>query len=486
MIKYTDEETLREYSKDAANIKGDAGELYFPQSASELQALVRECYEKRIAMTFQGSRTALTGSCVPEGGAIISTERMDKIISIDKDNLTVTTEPGVRISDLYAALDPYGLLYPSNPTETFSTIGGNVATNASGSKSFKYGPTRSFVMGLEVITGDGELLKLTRGENFAVNGKLVLVSENGKSYELHTTDYPSPDCTKNAAGLRLSPGMDAIDLFIASEGILGVVSQVTVKVVPKPEMLLGAIVFFSGKDTMLGFVKELRQSHKEDKADSPDVRLLEYFDHNALRLLKPHYAQIPAEALYAIWIEQECTNENADTLIEKIYALVGKYSKMADNTWFAQTDTEHKRLTDFRHKVPLEINELLEKYGQAKLYTDTAVSEEHFPAYFDLMYGKLEEYGLDHVVFGHIGDCHLHANLFMRSDEEKQRAMKFYNEMVEAALDFKGTFSAEHGVGKIKKDYLRKMYGPDFIENIREIKSVLDPAGLFGKGTMID
>lgn len=478
MIIITEKDDRIEYEKDAANYIGEADRIYLPESTDELSQLIKDLSKEQIPITISAARTGLTGGGVSHEGIVISTERLDEIISIDKQKMTAILEPGVRLQNFHDELKQHGLFYPSNPTEIWSTIGGNVANNASGAKTYKYGATRGFVNYLEVILPNGDEVHLYRGQSIADGNKAKLESISGNVIEFDIPLVHQPNITKNAAGIYLKANMDLIDLFIGSEGTLGVIKKIGLNLLKAPESVVSAIFFLDDYQSTLKLVSFLRNTKKIEP------RLIEYFDHNSLKLLSKHQSNIPNSAKAAIWIEVETTESEVENIMGEVYEISLENGALADETWIAVTDKDRKRITEFRHNLPLSVNELLTKYGQRKIYTDTSVPVEYFNNYFNKMYDKLNELELDYVVFGHIGDCHLHANLFVKSEEEKQKAEYFYNYMVDDAIENNGTFSAEHGVGKIKRPFMKRMYSKEELVGMRKVKEVFDPSHLFGRDTI--
>jgi D-lactate dehydrogenase (cytochrome) len=237
----TDKDQIQNYLKDASNTEGFCDAVYFPESTEEIKKIIIEAAEKKISVTISGSKTGLSGAAVPRGGIVISMERMNNIIEINKAEKYALVEPGVFLSDLNRELESHNLYFPPDPTELNCFIGGIAATNASGAKSFKYGATRNFVQSLDIILSTGESISLARGEVFASGRKLKLKTDSGRLIHLELPDLNMPG-TKNAAGYYCEKDMDAIDLFIGSEGTLGLFSKIKLQLLDYPESF-----FFASK-----------------------------------------------------------------------------------------------------------------------------------------------------------------------------------------------------------------------------------------------
>ncbi|MBE2189602.1 MAG: FAD-binding oxidoreductase [Desulfobulbaceae bacterium] len=489
MIIKTEIDTIHPYTFDSSNMHGNADIVYIPENFDELRQAIKSCYEQNIPMTFSGAGTGITGSRVPNGGAVISTELLKGISAFGGGKVTV--QPSVNLNELDDFLRPQGFFLAPNPTEMNASIGGNVATNASGSRTFKYGAIREHILGLKLILPEGEVIILDRGEYFADSYILTLKSISGKKYELQLPIYTMPK-TKNATGYFAHENMDAIDLFIGNEGTIAAIGEITLKVLPLPESIIGGIVFFDDAEKLLDFVIEVRDlSLINNKSNINSIstisaRLIEYYDNPSLNLLRPKFPQIPEKAIAGIWFEQEYSKINEDAIMDKWYAMIQKYTGLSDDTWIALSDNEHKEMADFRHELPLQVYENLTENSQKKVGLDTAVPIEHFPelfCFYSEVFGKLP---LQYVIFGHIGNSHLHANIFCQNEEEYSLALQIYDKCIDKTLALSGTVSAEHGIGKLKKKYLRKMYGDKTVDDMIEIKKYFDPKLLFGIGTMFD
>ena len=229
IIKKTPDE-IQNYLVDASNFHGHCEAVYIPSNTNEIQNILSDANNKKQKITIAGNGTGLTGARVPQGGIVISTEKMNKVIEINSEKKFAVVEPAVILNDFQDKVRGYNLLYPPDPTEGNCYIGGTIATNASGEKTFKYGSTRVYVNKIEVVLAEGDLLKLERGKWIANEYKLNFKTVSGKEYKIEIPVINMP-LTKNAAGYYCKKNMDAIDLFIGSEGTLGVVAKAELKLV---------------------------------------------------------------------------------------------------------------------------------------------------------------------------------------------------------------------------------------------------------------
>jgi D-lactate dehydrogenase (cytochrome) len=485
---------LQNYLTDASNLPGGfADKLFIPESAAEIAEILKEASKLKIPVTVSGARTGTVGGAIPFGGYLISLERLNKIKEINKDALTATVEAGVLLTDLQKAVEAANLFYPPDPTEWSCQIGGTVATNASGARSFKYGATRNFVRKISVVLPSGESLELERGKVFSDNGRIRI----GDSINAKLPTYRQPDVRKNTSGYFSGAKIDAIDLFIGSEGTLGIITEVELALLPKPESFFSGIVFFEAEENLLNFVNEARERSfamrkrrdaetQSEKDISIDASLLEYFDEKALKFIAEKFPEVPANAKGAIFFEQETTSETEDALLEAWNALLEANNADLETSWFTTSEQDREKMRAFRHALPVSVNERIVRYKQKKVGTDMAVPDDKFASFLRFYKQKLEESGLDYVIFGHIGDNHLHANMIPKNDEEATKARHLYGRFIAQAIMLGGTISAEHGIGKHKAKYLYVQYGERYLNEMAELKRAFDPHGILGRGNMFD
>ncbi len=485
---------IQNYLIDASNMPGGHAErLFVPENAADIAEILREANASNVAVTVSGARTGTVGGAVPFGGYVVSLEKLNRIVRIDKSGLTAVVEAGVILQDFQRAVESEGLFYPPDPTEWSCQMGGTIATNASGARSFKYGATRNFVTRLEIVLADGDGLTLKRGEVFSKGGFVELTTKSGRTINAKIPTYAQPDVRKNTSGYYSGETIDAIDLFIGSEGTLGVIVEAEFSLLPKPDSFFSGIVFFSNENDLLGFVREARgfsfanRETRESENQNPiDASLIEYFDQRALRFISERFPDLPESARGAIFFEQETTPESEDKLLAGWNELLEKHGADLERSWFTTTETEREKLRDFRHALPVAVNERIVRNKQKKVGTDMAVPDKNFASFLRFYKEQLDASGLEYVIFGHIGDNHLHANLIPRNDEEAIRAKHLYGRFIAQSIMLGGTVSAEHGIGKHKSKYLYVQYGERYLNEMAELKRAFDPNGILGRGNMID
>ena len=471
MIKKTHPDEIALYLRDASNFSdGSAEMVIIPDSVEELSFFLKMNRQKIIVA---GAGTGVTAGRIPYSGIIISMERMNLIGCLKEG--TIRVEAGVRLADLNDILLGTGWFYPPNPTETLSFLGGNVATNASGPRSYKYGSTRRYILEIGLTLPNGSYVNIKRGQTVDA----PLICSNGMAIEFPTIKYISPT-TKNASGYYIQPGMDWIDLLIGSDGTLGVVTDILLKLLPCPERFFSAILFFSEEELCWHAVESIKNS--QDPYIDPCA--LEYFDSHCISRLRNKYSNIPKSAKSALFLEQDIMNENQfDPSFEAWYEFLKKKKLLSDDSWFAESEKDIKKFYDFRHSIALILNEENSRLGRVKIGTDFAVPNEKFNDMMKFYQNTLTEGGLDYAVFGHIGDNHLHINLLPDEDQSDQ-AIEIYQILVNQILLWKGVVSAEHGIGKLKKKWFHRMVGKEALEEMRSIKRAFDPSQILGTGNL--
>ena len=501
MLIKSEQDEIQSYLADASNTAGGRAErVLFPESPEEVARALAAAALEGTPVTVAGAGTGIVGGRMPQGGVVLSTERLNRVGEIVREHGgggRATAGAGVVLADFQREVKARGLLYPPDPTEWSCQLGGTVATNASGARTFKYGPTRTYVRALQVALTTGDLLELRRGELFAgADGRLRVPLDGGRAVESRLPTYSMPATRKHAAGYFVRPGMDLVDLFVGSEGTLGVVTGVELSLLPQPEGVLAGVVFFRAEESLLAFVRDARERSLRTRASSAegagsgspraglDARALEYFDGESLNFLRERYPLVPLGAAGAVFFEQETAAATEEELMGAWLELCERHDALADDSWFGTNDADRAEMRAFRHALPVMVNEWLARRGQRKVSTDMAVPDEAFPEMLRFYKETLRTGRLKYVIFGHVGDNHVHVNILPRDDAEQAAARETYGRFVERAVSLGGTVSAEHGVGKIKREYLRALYGERHLREMAELKRAFDPACVLGRGNV--
>ena len=486
---------LQNYLSDASNMQGGFAEkLFIPESAEDVAAILLDANTRNMPVTISGARTGTVGGAIPFGGLVVSLEKLNKIKSIDKGTMTAIVEPAVMLADFQKAVEAEGMFYPPDPTEWSCQMGGTVATNASGARSFRYGATRNFVKGLKVVLANGETVKIRRGETVSADGKTVkLETEKRNQIAIKLPTYERPDVRKNVSGYFTGTPLDAIDLFIGSEGTLGVITEIELLLLPKPEGFFSGIVFFEKEAELLNFVNEVRDISfgtrkvaQRARVSAMDATLLEYFDANSLKFISEKFPETPDSMVGAIFFEQETNAESEDALLSQWNELLEKNNADLERSWFTTNEQDREKMRAFRHALPVSVNERVVRNKQRKIGTDMAVPDANFAGFLRFYKQTLDASGLDYVIFGHIGDNHLHANILPKNAAEAEQARHLYGRFIAQSVTLGGTISAEHGIGKLKNRYLHVMMGERYINEMAELKRAFDPNGILGRGNIFD
>jgi D-lactate dehydrogenase (cytochrome) len=506
-----------DFLRDESRKTGTAEAIAFPQTVAGLADLVREAAARGQHITVQGARTGISAGAVPDGGVIVSLTKMDRILGTRSDargSVFIRVQPGLPLVALrrYLSADCHlppddscpampsdlrlptsRVFFPPDPTEASASLGGMAACNASGACSFAYGPTRAHIESLRVVLADGDSLTLRRGQNYAEGLRFSLATDGGRLIAGVLPDYRMPQ-VKNAAGYWIKPDMDLLDLFIGCEGTLGIIAELELRLSPKPAATLGVLCYFPDEARALTFVEAMRIQAASCAPHS--LVALEYFDDGALGLIrsgtvrtglllppsKPHWCV----ALYAEWALQNLHDDAPLELTSRLLTVCGGHP---DDTWTATDSPALEKLKTFRHAVPEQVNALIAERKRhypelTKLGTDLSVPDDRLAPVMRLYRTGLNAAGLEHVIFGHIGNNHVHVNILPRNMEDYAAGKALYREWAEQVVAWGGSISAEHGVGRLKKEMLALMYGPGGIGAMRRLKALFDPDGLLNPGRL--
>ncbi|MHC4252681.1 MAG: FAD-binding oxidoreductase, partial [Planctomycetota bacterium] len=384
--------------------------------------------------------------------------------------------------------------YPVDPTESSAFVGGTVATNASGGRSYRYGPTRAWVRGLEVVLPDGRAVRVRRGETHAKDGVLEAPDILGPR-SLKLPKLPRPAC-KCACGYLVDPEVDLVDVFVGSEGTLGVVTEVELLLAPAPANLLSLMCFLpdgpGDEDAGLALVKSLKAEARVSPLS------IEYFGGTALDMLREErelasddrIPELPADARTAVFFEVAYeAEEELDELVVVIDERLGEHGGSLERTWAGDEPATREKMRVLRHSVPEAANNRVARRKRDvpelhKVGTDLAVPDAALDDLLSAYHELIPVSGLEYVIFGHAGENHLHVNLIPRSGDDLERAKALHEDLARLAVRLGGSVTAEHGVGRLKRSLLEIQYGAEGVAALRRVKDFFDPHSLLNPGVM--
>jgi glycolate oxidase len=383
----------------------------------------------------------LSGACTPRAdGIVLALERMNKILEIDTDNYVAVVEPGVSLDELDAALAPLGLVYPVCPGENSASLGGNVATNAGGMRAVKYGVTRHQVLGLEAVLAGGEVIR--------TGGKFV----------------------------KATTGYDLTQLIIGSEGTLAIVTEAVLKIYPRPPHSSTILVPFASVDEIASAVPKIVQS-------GVNPLVLEYVDGGGLATLAANVGldlgigadvQVAAKAYLIVVIEQH-SEQRLDEDVEVLAELVGELGAI---DVYVLPPRSGALLLEAREKAFWVVKAL-----GANDIIDVVVPRASVPRYLHAVTAIATEHASIVSAAGHAGDGNIHLSVFQPDDDVRHRVM---HAIIAAGVEMGGAISAEHGIGKEKRQYFLELEDPNKIALMRRIKAAFDPKGILNPGTLLD
>ena len=486
-----------DYLRDESRKTGFANTIAFPCNTDELSAAVQLLAAKQHTITIQGARTGIAGGAVPKGHAIINLSKMDRIFSANtSDRLRV--QPGVTLATVrhylaYTHAPSHGFFFAPDPTESSATLGGMAACNASGACSYAYGSTRQHLEALTGILADGDRFTLRRGLHQANGRRFSIITENGRELTGTLPELNMP-AVKNAAGYWIKRNMDLIDLLIGSEGTLAILAKLELRLTPSPAGVCGMLCFFKSVNEAITCVSQLQHTPNSN-GQTALLTAIEYFDTHALRLIResasytglllPKFKSAWHAALYLEW-----ALPTPDSLpLNEISQLLTACGGDPQDTWLATDAPSLEKLKLFRHAVPEEVNRRIGERKQVypeltKLGTDFSVPNDCLLQVMQRYQDDLNTAGLEHVIFGHIGNNHLHVNILPRNMEEYATGKRLYRAWAEQVVTWGGSVSAEHGIGQLKCDLLALMYGPTGLAAMQHLKQIFDPTHRLNPGCL--
>ena len=449
----SDKSVREAYEADASGLHLVPDLVARPESIDDVIELVRKGASDRIAITCAGAQTSTTGASITDAGLLLSLRSLDRIAPPDEKARTIRVEPGALVGEIKRAAAAAGLLFAPDPTsEEESTIGGAIACNASGARTFKYGATRRHVHALKVVMANGELLEFRRS-----------------------------DLEKNTVGYAFAH--DPIDWFIGSEGTLGIIVEAELSLLPLPRHVVGLAILFKTERDALSFVIAARES------STVSPRCIEYFDDHAVEIARitASAGTISPDAAAMVYVEEE-VSEDLDSTLTKWVELIEPVADEFEPLVF-EGEARLREARRIRHSIPATMNERGSRHrdsGGRKVSTDWAVPYRKLPEAIEAVCSVVERLGIDQpVIYGHAGNGHPHQNFVARDAGELATIEEAVEETLKRVLTLGGTVAAEHGIGKLKRRWLPLQMNPLQISMMTAVKRELDPLGILAPGNIL-
>jgi len=423
------------YAYDATRIQHRPELILYPRNTEQVSRILSLCSRNSIPVYPRGAGSGFAGGSVPlKGGVALVMTRMNRILSINPEDLMAEVEPGVVNGHFQKKVEEIGLFYPPDPgSMAFCTLGGNVSTGAGGLRSLKYGVTRDYVLALEAVLADGEVFQT------------------------------------GVKTLKGVVGYDLTRLLVGSEGTLAVVTKITLKLIPKPESVQTALAIYTRHEDAGAAVADIIASKIIPST-------LEFMDGNCIRAMEETlHLDLPTDAGAILLIEVDGHPETNQRDILKIRDICIKHH--AGNVETAQDQSTRERLWKARRSISQAIN----KVGITKINEDIAVPRSRIPAMLDFLQALSVESRLSILTFAHAGDGNLHVNI-LTDDAGLDRAKGSVEKIFREVLRLEGTISAEHGIGITKAPYLGMEIHPPALSIMKRIKETLDPGGILNPG----
>lgn len=435
-VVITDPEKLEPFGKDATELFHLPDVLVEATTTEQVQQLLRLANEHCFPVTPRGLGTGLTGGSVPlSGGVLLSLAKMNRILTIDSQNLIAVVEPGVVTGDLRKAAQSKGLFYPPDPASIDTcSLGGNAATNAGGASCVKYGTTRNYILGMEVVLPSGEIIQ---------------------------------------AGVQTRKGVvgyDLAQLLMGSEGTLGIITKLIVKLIPLPPAVTTLVALFSSLPSAMQAVTALLTSGYLPSA-------IEFMDHQCLELvgdLLPFDGVRESKAFLLV------ETDGAPGVIEKEIEQMGEVCMEYDpvNVFLAPDSYRRAQMWEVRRQVSVRI----EEHASVYIPEDVVVPLGRIAEFVEMLPELAEAFGVKIYAFGHAGDGNIHLNITAESRDQAQRIDEGIEAILKRVLSMGGTISGEHGIGFAKKHLLHLELSPESIRLQRELKRVFDPNLILNPG----
>lgn len=463
-------EKYEEFLVDESKYSGHAQSISFPENAEEICAIIKVMKEKETPITIQGGKTGITGGAVADQGHIMNLSKMNKVkdsTMLPDGTGRIVVEPGINLIDLRKEIASRfrkeKLFWPPDPTETSATVGGIAATNAQGVTRLLYGSGSQYIENITIIDANGNLTVLQRGEQ----------------------------CRRS-----LGDPVEALDMVIGKEGITGIIGELTLKLIKKPESVWGITFFFEDIESACMFVEQLKA--EMPAKEQAKIAAVEFMDANTIELIqmrKPTMTKIKElpdvndNVAALIYMELHGREEEIEEIAEVLMEMAVACNSNPEEAWAVSGESEIERMHAFRHGAAETANLFVEEARRedvsiTKLGTDMSLSECTFTEVMNCIQKDLLEAELKGCVFGHALENHLHVNILSQNSRDYKKGIEVIQNWARKVEMKGGKVIGEHGIGKLKQVILGEFILTEYVDQCKELKQQMDPAFLFNQGNI--
>ena len=464
------QEQYEEYLIDESKFTGKGESISFPESEEEIKEILKELKESGTELTIQGGKTGITGAAVPEGGHILNLSHMNHVKGGDVSedgNAFIIVEPGINLMDLKKEIDSMfrknPVFWPPDPTETSATVGGVAATNAQGICRLLYGTSKKYIESIKVMDLDGNIREISWGKE--------MILPSGKAIE-------------------------EMDTVLGKEGITGIITELKLKLIPKPESVWGISFFFVQPEDAGNFIDYLKK--EQPSSDKAAIAAVEYMDRTTIDLIEERketmtkikeLPDIEEEIQSMVYIELQGAEEGIEEIAEILMEVAMEYHSDPETAWAVSGESDVEKMHAFRHAAAETANLFIEKIRRGdqritKLGTDMAVLDRPFSEVLKNAQKELKENGLSGCIFGHAMENHLHINILPNNFEEYEKGIQLLKTWAEEVSSQQGKVVGEHGIGKLKKRILGENVPSEYLALCKDLKGLFDKENRLNKGNI--
>ena len=481
-----DPDIISSFERDWSNLPGYAEFLARPVNQKQCAVILYTCNLLNINVTISAGKTNLTGSATPNGGLVLSIINMkNPRTKINIDNKTVKTAVGTILEDMRDEILEFSnkkLYYPVDPTSRKDAlVGGTISCNASGFIPGEKGATRHWVNRLNILLINGYSCNIKRGEYLSTNAEFILKCDN-KEISIQIPKYHRPKI-KNASGpfTYENEEIDFIDLIIGSEGIFALITDAEFNLASSPKDFLDLFITLPSENDAIqlrGYLKQKNILYK--------LNALEYFGYNCQNYMNHKEKLFKTDTSVGIYLQYPVFNETMDDVIEKWVILLDESNcRIKDHNVFLLNNPDNWRMFfEARHSMPVKALEKTKELDAVSIITDTIVPYKNFSDFIKFSHKILRKNNIEYLLFGHLGDCHLHFHVIY-TKEEAPIINDLYQRIIRKSAELNGVYSAEHGTGKRKTIDFLECYGEDAIMQVAKCKLAFDPNNILNKGNII-